>query len=218
MLNYPCLVLDHDDTVVRSTPTVNFPPVQEALKRLKPGCRITLEQFERYNFRPGFQALMDDIWKLTPLQQVDLYDSWKRYVMEHIPPAYEGFDRLFRRYRAQGGKLSVVSHSCRDNIVRDYDVLFGFQPDLIFGWELPEQQRKPLPYPVLETARALGLRPSQLLVVDDLKPGCDMAKAVGAAFAGAGWSHEIPEIESYLRAQGDAYFKTVAELEDYIFI
>ena len=25
MLRYPCLVLDHDDTVVQSTPTIHYP-------------------------------------------------------------------------------------------------------------------------------------------------------------------------------------------------
>ena len=34
MLNYRCLVLDHDDTVVRSEETVNYPSFLEALKVL----------------------------------------------------------------------------------------------------------------------------------------------------------------------------------------
>ena len=37
MLNYRCLVLDHDDTVVRSEETVNYPSFLEALKVLRPG-------------------------------------------------------------------------------------------------------------------------------------------------------------------------------------
>ena len=34
MLKYPCLVLDHDDTVVRSTPTIHYPAFVETLKAL----------------------------------------------------------------------------------------------------------------------------------------------------------------------------------------
>ena len=30
---------------------------------------FTLEQFALWNFSPGFQALMDDIWQLTPQEQ-----------------------------------------------------------------------------------------------------------------------------------------------------
>ena len=37
-----CLVLDHDDTVVRSEETVNFPAFRAVLKRLRPETPITL--------------------------------------------------------------------------------------------------------------------------------------------------------------------------------
>lgn len=49
MLRYPCLVLDHDDTVVQSTPTVNYPSFLETLKVLRPEMKMTLEQFLRYS-------------------------------------------------------------------------------------------------------------------------------------------------------------------------
>ena len=51
MLNYRCLVLDHDDTVVRSEETVNYPSFLEALKVLRPGRTITLVLLPRL-FRP----------------------------------------------------------------------------------------------------------------------------------------------------------------------
>lgn len=37
MRDIRCLVLDHDDTVVRSEETVNFPAFQAALQQLRPG-------------------------------------------------------------------------------------------------------------------------------------------------------------------------------------
>ena len=37
MLKYPCLVLDHDDTVVASEIAVNYPCFLEALKKFRPG-------------------------------------------------------------------------------------------------------------------------------------------------------------------------------------
>jgi len=217
MLRYPCLALDHDDTVVRSGPTVNLPPMQEALRRLRPGVTLTDEQFSRYSFSPGFQTLLNDIWRFTPAEKADFYRTWLDYVMTHVPPAWEGFGAFFRRYRAEGGKISVISHSSRENIERDYARLFGFQPDLIFGWDQPEERRKPSPWPVLETARRFRLRPDEILVVDDLKPGCDMARAAGAAFGAAGWAHRIPEIERWMRAHADCYFRSVSELSDYLF-
>ena len=66
MLNYRCLVLDHDDTVVRSEETVNYPSFLEALKVLRPGRTITREEFTRWCFSPGFSALCSDYIGLTP--------------------------------------------------------------------------------------------------------------------------------------------------------
>jgi phosphoglycolate phosphatase/pyrophosphatase PpaX len=64
---------------------------------------------------------------------------------------------------------------------------------------------------------SLNLPPEQLLVVDDLKPGYDMARAAGVPFAGAGWANDIPEIEAFMRKNCDRYFKTVAAWRDYLF-
>ena len=80
MLNYRCLVLDHDDTVVRSEETVNYPSFLEALKVLRPGRTITREEFTRWCFSPGFSALCSDYIGLTP-EEIDVqYDMWRSYV------------------------------------------------------------------------------------------------------------------------------------------
>ena len=42
--------------------------------------------------------------------------------------------------------------------------------------------------------RRFGLQAREILVLDDLKPGADMATAAGVDFAAAGWGHAIPEI------------------------
>ena len=217
MLRFQCLVLDHDDTVFRSSLTVNYPGIRLAMEQLRPKISFTAAQYAAWNFSPGFQALMDDLWKLTPDEQNWLYDQWLQYAMGHMPPVFAGFDQLLRRYRNAGGKIAVASHSSRENILRDYQTQIGFEPDLIFGWDLPEEQRKPHPYPLEESMRRFSLAPGQLLMVDDLKPGLDMARACGVPFAGAGWGHDAPEIETYLRQNGDYYFKTVDALEQFLF-
>ena len=84
-------------------------------------------------------------------------------------------------------------------------------PDLVFGWELGPDRRKPNPYPVLETIRRLGLEPRDVLVVDDLRPGVDMAKAAGVDAAAAGWAHDISSIREFMRQSCVAYFATVAD-------
>ena len=61
MSDVRCLVLDHDDTVVRSEETVNFPAFQAALKRLRPERIVTLEEFSRQCFRLGFFGICSEI-------------------------------------------------------------------------------------------------------------------------------------------------------------
>ena len=61
------------------------------------------------------------------------------------------------------------------------------------------------------------MKPGELLVVDDLKPGYDMAKAAGVPFAAAGWANDIPQIETFMRKNCGLYFKSVAELSTYLF-
>ena len=45
MLKFPCLVLDHDDTVVRSEEMINFPYFQCILNVFRPGTSVTKEQY-----------------------------------------------------------------------------------------------------------------------------------------------------------------------------
>ena len=217
MLNYRCLVLDHDDTVVRSEETVNYPSFLEALKVLRPGRTITREEFTRWCFSPGFSALCSDYIGLTP-EEIDVqYDMWRSYVATHIPPPYDGLRPNLTRWKQEGGLLCVSSHSARENILRDYRLHFDLEPDQIFDWDLGEDRRKPSPYALQEIMRLYDLRPDELLMVDDLKPGYDMAHACGVPFACAGWSHDDPEIRAFLRRFSDFYLETVQELEPLLF-
>lgn len=217
MLNYRCLVLDHDDTVVRSEETVNYPSFLEALKVLRPGWTITREEFTRWCFSPGFSALCSDYIGLTP-EEIDVqYDMWRSYVATHIPPPYDGLRPILTHWRQEGGLLCVSSHSARENILRDYRLHFDLEPDQIFDWDLGEDRRKPSPYALQEIMRLYDLRPDELLMVDDLKPGYDMAHACGVPFACAGWSHDDPEIRAFLRRFSDFYLETVQALEPLLF-
>ena len=63
-----------------------------------------------------------------------------------------------------------------------------------------------------------SLSPAQLLVVDDLKTGLDMANAAGVPIAFAGWCRQdAPEIIEYMEKQCDFAFHTTKELYDFLF-
>lgn len=217
-MKYRCLILDHDDTVVKSTPDIHYPSFVEALKILRPKMKpLSFEEFVKYCFNPGFSELCKDVLKFNKDEQECQYKIWKNYTKTKVPDFYAGFPELIKEYKELGGIICVVSHSESEQIVRDYILNCKLTPDMIFGWELEEQQRKPNPYPLIEVMKKFQLDNNEILVVDDLKPGLDMARSCNIAFAGAGWSHVIPEIKNYMEINSDYYFSTVGSFRRFLF-
>ena len=212
-----CLILDHDDTTVNSTATVHYPAFVEYMKLHFPKIHLTLEEYFRANFDPGVVALFTEICGMTEEQMHDEERFWDAYVAQHVPRAYPGIREILTEQKRRGGKIAVISHSYTQHILRDYRENGLPEPDLVFGWESPPEQRKPNPWPVRQILKRFSLAPEEVLIVDDLKPGYDMALASGVPFAAAGWANDIPEIESFMRQHCDRYFKTVEELRAYLF-
>ena len=211
-MRYPCLVLDHDDTIVNSTATIHYPCFCAFLQEVRPRAKhYTLEDYFRKNFDPGIIPFFTEEVGLSQQELEYEFQFWQRYVKPRVPQAFSGIREILRRHRAQGGLIAVVSHSMRENILRDYRQNDLPEPDAIFGWELPPAQRKPEPWPLEQIMREFSLPASALLMLDDLKPGFDMARAAGVDFAAAGWAYDVPEIERFMRKNCDYYFKTVQE-------
>ena len=217
MMKYPCLVLDHDDTTVNSTATVHYPCFVEYMAKYFPRVKLTLEEYFVYNFDPGVVELFTKICGMTWDEMLEEEAYWKEYVKHHVPKAYDGVREILQEQRKQGGKICVVSHSFAENILRDYRENDLPAPDLIFGWDYPPEQRKPAVWPLEQIMKTFGYGPDELLVVDDLKPGYDMAKAAGVPFAAAGWANNIQRIETFMRKNCGLYFKTVEELRKHLF-
>ena len=218
MLKYPCLVLDHDDTVVQSESTVNYPFFCYILDKFRPGTTITLEEYTKGCFHPGFAEMCKQWYNFTDSEMKEEYLGWMDYVRAHIPAPYPGIERIIHRQKEAGGLICVVSHSAEENILRDYKAHFGIIPDAIYGWDLPEHQRKPAPYPLEQIMNTYGFAPDQLLVVDDLKPAWQMARAVNVPIAFAAWSKtDVPEIVEEMTHLCDFSFHSVSELESFLF-
>ena len=211
-MRYKCLVLDHDDTVVNSTATIHYPCFCEFLKLVRPHAEAyTLEDYFRKNFDPGIVPFFTQEIGLTPQEMDDEFRFWQAYVKPRMPQVFPGIREILERHKALGGIIAVVSHSVKDAILRDYRENALPAPDAVFGWELPPEQRKPEPWALLRIMEQFSLTANDLLMLDDLKPGYDMARAAGVSFAAAGWAYDVPEIESFMRRNCDFYFKTVQE-------
>ena len=215
-MRYRCLVFDHDDTTVNSTATIHYPAFMAFLKKYYPGRDCTLGEYFIKNFHPGFiEWCVEDFGMSDELLETET-KFWLNYVDSRIPVAYPGIRELMMRQKEEGGLVCVISHSIKYNILRDFKQNGLPEPDLIYGWEEPPEHRKPNAWPLEQLMKRFSLKPSEILMIDDLKPGYDMAVKAGVDFAAAGWANDVSEIESFMRQNCRLYFKTVQELSDYL--
>ena len=218
MLKYPCLVLDHDDTVVQSEATVNYPFFAYILDKFRPGTTVALEEYVHGCCNVGFADMCRQKYGFTEQELVDEYAGWQEYIKDHIPAPFPGIGQIIRRQKEEGGLVCVVSHSSVTNITRDYQTHFGMLPDDIFGWDYPEHQRKPNPWPLEQIMAKYQLRPNQLLVVDDLKPAWEMANKVNVPIAFAAWGREdYPQIVADMTRLCNYTFHSPKDLEKFLF-
>ena len=218
MLKYPCLVLDHDDTVVQSEKTLGYPFFQDFLSRIRPGISLSYEQYVHSCHEMIFTDMCRKNWQFTDEELQEELSQWKEYIRSHVPAPFPGIGRIIRRQKEAGGLVCVVSLSGAESITRDYETHFGIRPDAIYGWDLPEAQRKPHPYPLLDIMDRYGLKPEELLVVDDLKLAWRMANPLGVSIAFAAWGkQDFPELSGEMRRLCDLTFDTTESLEKFLF-
>ena len=213
-MRYRCLVLDHDDTVVDSTASIHYPCFIRYMNETRPEgfYPYTFEEYVERNFEPGIVEFFTEEVGMDgeELKREEKY--WQDYVRDKIPHAYGGIAELLRDYRQGGGLIAVASHSFSDYIRRDYSTRGLPLPDIIYGWDMPRELRKPSPFALLDLMERYSLSPSELLVVDDLKPGYDMARAAGVDIAAAGWAYRVPAVEDFMSRNCDYYLGSVSEL------
>ena len=216
-MKYKCLILDHDDTTVNSTAEVNYPALLDTLSKLRPDIHPEYERFMDYCFVPGFFDYCTRILALNPEEMKFEYNNWKKFVREIVPTACPGIDRIISRHRAEGGIVCTVSHSEAENILRDWRANFNSAPDAVYGWEAGEGRRKPHPFPVYDVAEKFSLELSDIIVIDDLKHGYDMARNAGVKFAAALWAQPSALCREFMENNADVCFYDTAALERYLF-
>lgn len=218
MLKYKCLVLDHDDTVVQTEKAIGYPYFRDFIERVRPGKTLSFSEYVRDCNNMVFADMCRNRWQFTEEEEREEYLGWKAYSRENIPPICPGIDVVIHRQKALGGLVCVSSLSTREIIERDFIHHFGFLPDAIYDYDLPTNQRKPNPYALVDIMDRFALTPNDLLMVDDMKLGCQMANSVGAAAAFAGWSKaEFPELTEEMRNICDFSFDSAADLEKFLF-
>lgn len=218
MLRFPCLVLDHDDTVVQSEATVNYPCFLRFLEQYRPGMTISLGEYVADCNKMAFVDMCKTRFSMTDEELSEEYLFWKAYAKEHIPDPFPGIKELLHRYRQAGGVICVISMSAEDTIRRDYRTHFGLEPDRIFGWDVPEEYRKPHPWALEQIQALYSFAGEEILVVDDMKFAVGMARSAGCPIAFAGWGRrEYPQICREMESLCDHSFYSTEDLEKFLF-
>jgi phosphoglycolate phosphatase/pyrophosphatase PpaX len=190
------------------------------MRQLRPELRpMGLENWWLKNFNPGIMEFLQGELGMSDDELGQEYRIWRSYNERIIPKFFPGFRNLILKYKARDGIVAVVSHSESDIIRRHYlqnGIGKDLLPDVIFGWDMDADKRKPSPYPVLKILDKFNLHISEALIVDDLNTGVIMSKATGVAVVAAGWAHRIPEIQTYMRKHCMAYFQGVEELGNFL--
>lgn len=220
-MKYRCLIIDHDDTTVDSTPSIHYLAHQEQMKRIgRESQTSTLEEWFKVNFDPGFSVYIDEVLKLTDKEKKICYEIWREFTTVLTPPFFKGMLPLLEEFRNNGGIVVVVSHSEPDIIRSHYEKqeeLPGFIPDRIIGWTGDPEKQKPHPWPVEQIMNQFDLEKGEILVVDDLRPGITMANRAGVDSAGVGWSHNLQVIREGIIDQCTYFLDTVEDLRSLLF-
>ena len=218
MLRYPCLILDHDDTVVQSEKTIGYPFFCKILEQFRPGQHISFHDYVHDCHNYGFAEMCKLRFQFSPKELHDEYTGWMEYIKTNIPAPFPGIKEVIHKQKQEGGLVCVVSHSSIQNITRDYEKHFAVQPDAIYGWDLPEHQRKPNSYPIFHILEHFQLKPHDLLVVDDMKLGWQMVQPAGVKIAFAAWGKQnFPELTEEMKSLCDFSFDTPKHLYKFLF-
>lgn len=217
-MKYKCLILDHDDTVVQTEKTIGYPYFRDYIERIRPGQTLSFPEYVKDCNNMVFADMCRQRWQMTEEELTEEYLGWKAYSRVNVPEVCEGIGEVIRRQKEAGGIVCVSSLSTREIIERDFLHHFGFLPDAIYDYDLPVHQRKPNTYALEQIMADYGLKPGEILMVDDMKLGWAMANAIGADTAFAGWSKtEFPELCAEMRDICTCSFDSPQELEKFLF-
>ena len=217
-MRYKCLVLDHDDTVVQTEKTIGYPYFRDYIERIRPGQTLSFPEYVKDCNNMVFADMCRERWQMTEEELTEEYLGWKAYSRVNVPEVCEGIGNVICRQKEAGGIVCVSSLSTREIIERDFLHHFGFLPDVIYDYDLPVHQRKPNTYALEQIMADYGLKPAEILMVDDMKLGWAMANAIGADTAFAGWSKtEFPELCAEMREICTCAFDSPEELEKFLF-
>lgn len=212
-----CLILDYDDTLVKSTSEIHYPAFLHILSIMRPGKFLTMQEYTELDFKIGFVNMYKQIFGFSD-EEIEIEENiWRNYAKNISPSLVEGMDKVIKKQREEGGYVIVMSHSLKEFIIDTFKKYSLPMPDIIYGWDEKEYV-KPKPNGVYELMNKFDLKSEDIILVDDLKPGYEMARETNITFAYASWAEtKTKYIETYMKENADVYLNNVDELYNYLF-
>ena len=218
-MRYKCLITDHDDTVVKSTETIHYPAFISFMKMQGRDMtkQISIEKYLEHNCTGSIiDFYLNEVGLSKELLEKETA-FWRECVNNCVPKAYDGLKEILSRFKSMGGKIYVASHSESRFILRDYKENQLPTPDGVFGYDSPKELIKPSPLIVDSVREKWGFSKDEILVLDDLKHGYDMAHSAGVDFAAAGWGYSVLKVEELMAGISKYYLKSVNDLSELLF-
>ena len=217
MLKKRCLILDYDDTLVKSTGEIHYPAFINTLSKMRPGESLTMKEYTELDFKIGFVNIYKQLYNFTD-EEIEIEEQmWRDFAKEHSPALVPGMDKIVKKQREEGGLVVVMSHSLKEFIEKTFKRYSMPMPDKIYGWDEKEYV-KPKPDGVYELIKLYNLKPEDIILIDDLKPGYMMARETNITFAYASWAETKTEyIEDFMKTNADVYLNDVEDLYNYLF-
>ena len=133
-------------------------------------------------------------------------------LLEHIKEKDSIFNVVEKSRQAGLFMERIFVYSLRENEeTKRFIRLFGDA-----GRDIPKEMRKPSPGTLFDLMKRYDLKPEEILVVDDLKPGYDMARGAGVDFAAASWAYNVPSIREFMKQNCDFFLETIDDLKELI--
>ena len=175
---------------------------------------MTIEQYVKAMWDRGLFSWLTSTFGFDEKQRLEFVESSRADARKHPPPPFfPGFIDMLTRFKQQGGVVAVVSFGEKNAITENYRTAGAPFPDHIFGWtKETAQQCKPFPYPVHFLCEKSGFSPSEVLVVDDMKPGLAMGRAAGALTVGAIYAERHHILRDSIAPCCDVVCDSVADL------
>ena len=223
-IKYKAIMLDHDDTTVDSTPTINYMSYVNFCNKVmkdKPWYKMmNIQEWYQLMWVNGYDDHIENVMKLNKEEQDLEYNMWKSYISDKHPKFFPGFHEMLVEYKKRGGIIAIVSHSDETAIRRHYAEYEGgekIEPDVVYGYVRGKPElNKPNVYPVEDLKKKYNLKNEEICVIDDLASGLIMGNRAGIDAIGVLYGEGHESVADEIRKISQYVFDTVQELADFL--